>query len=79
MASRKKSGAPDPKYFELADTIGKFDPVRQWLIKNCKKVSFKITILVRFYDEVTTVIVLINAHSCSTPRQSRRTTRTWQR
>lgn len=37
MTTKKKSGAPDPKYFESADTIGKFDPVRQWLIKNFKK------------------------------------------
>ena len=41
MATKKKSGAPDPKFFESSDTISKFDPVRQWLIKNFKKVSEK--------------------------------------
>ncbi len=40
MANRKKSGAPDTKHFEQSDTIAKFEPVRHWLIKNCKKVSF---------------------------------------
>jgi len=37
MAVRKKSGAPDPKYFESSDTVSKFEPVRQWLVKNCRK------------------------------------------
>ncbi|KAL5508808.1 hypothetical protein EMCRGX_G004058 [Ephydatia muelleri] len=31
------TGAPDPKYFELSDTVVKFDPVKQWLMKNYKK------------------------------------------
>ena len=41
MTTKKKSGAPDPKLFESTDTISKFDPVRQWLIKNFKKVCKK--------------------------------------
>ena len=39
MATRKKSGAPDGKHYESADTINKFEHVRLWLLKNCKKVS----------------------------------------
>lgn len=39
MALRKKNGGPDGKYYESSDTIAKFEPVRQWLVKNCKKVS----------------------------------------
>ena len=37
--SRKKSGAPDAKYYEMNETVTKFDSIRQWLLKNCKKVS----------------------------------------
>lgn len=39
MVTRKKNGAPDSKYFEAPDTILKFEPVKQWLVKNCRKVS----------------------------------------
>ena len=42
MGSRKKTGAPDPKYYELSDTVIKFDPVKQWLTKNFKKVAWGI-------------------------------------
>lgn len=38
MAARKKDGSPDWKYFESADTIALFEPVKQYLLKNCKKV-----------------------------------------
>ena len=38
MAARKKDGAPDWKYFESADTIALFEPVKQYLMKNYKKV-----------------------------------------
>jgi len=47
MAVRKKSGAPDPKYFESSDTVSKFEPVRQWLVKNCRKVSDNLNALVQ--------------------------------
>ena len=59
MAVRKKSGAPDPKYFESSDTIAKFEPVRQWLLKNCRKVGNKLIDRSRkhVYD-----VILINAH-----------------
>ena len=36
---RKRSGAPDAKYFDMNETVAKFDSVRQWLLKNCKKVK----------------------------------------
>lgn len=39
MAARKKDGAPDWKYYESLDTIALFEPVKQYLLKNCKKVS----------------------------------------
>jgi len=38
MAARKKDGAPDWKYYESAETIALFEPVKQYLLKNCKKV-----------------------------------------
>ena len=38
MAARKKDGAPDWKYYESLDTIALFEPVKQYLLKNCKKV-----------------------------------------
>ncbi|KAM8990452.1 SWI/SNF complex subunit SMARCC2 isoform 1-T1 [Ara ararauna] len=37
MAVRKKDGGPNVKYFEAADTVAQFDPVRLWLGKNYKK------------------------------------------
>ena len=58
MAVRKKSGAPDPKYFESSDTIAKFEPVRQWLLKNCRKVGNKL--ISRAWKH----LILINAHHC---------------
>ena len=39
MATRKKNGAPDSKHYEAPDTIAKFEPVKQWLVKNCRKVG----------------------------------------
>jgi hypothetical protein len=36
---RKKTGAPDPKHYDSNEAVAKFDPVRQWLNKNCKKVN----------------------------------------
>lgn len=38
MAARKKDGAPDWKYYEITETIALFEPVKQYLLKNCKKV-----------------------------------------
>ena len=58
MAVRKKSGAPDPKYFESSDTIAKFEPVRQWLLKNCRKVGNKLIGRSRKH------VILVNAHHC---------------
>ncbi|XP_015760824.1 PREDICTED: SWI/SNF complex subunit SMARCC2-like [Acropora digitifera] len=37
MAARKKDGAPDWKYYETAETAALFEPVKQYLLKNCKK------------------------------------------
>ncbi|KAJ7365203.1 SWI SNF, matrix associated, actin dependent regulator of chromatin, sub c, member 2 [Desmophyllum pertusum] len=37
MAARKKDGAPDWKYYEITETIALFEPVKQYLLKNCKK------------------------------------------
>merc|ERR1711936_1156980 len=34
---RKKDGSPNSKFFESVETIAQFDPVRSWLLKNCKK------------------------------------------
>ena len=39
MVTRKKNGAPDSKHFEAPETAAKFEPVKQWLLKNCRKVS----------------------------------------
>lgn len=33
-ALKKRSGAPDVKYYEQSDTIGQFDPIRLWLLQN---------------------------------------------
>ena len=38
MAVRKKVGAPDWKYYESPDTVALFEPVKNYLLKNCKKV-----------------------------------------
>ena len=57
MAVRKKSGAPDPKYFESSDTIAKFEPVKQWLLKNCRKVGNNFLI-----GRPCKHVILINAH-----------------
>ena len=40
MAARKKDGAPDWKYYESTETVSLFEPVKQYLLKNCKKVIF---------------------------------------
>jgi len=64
MAVRKKSGAPDPKYFESSDTVSKFEPVRQLLVKNCRKVGNNLNdlVLTRNTLYVYLIIILINAH-----------------
>ena len=33
-ALKKRSGAPDVKYYEQSDTIGQFEPIRLWLMQN---------------------------------------------
>ena len=38
MAVRKKDGGTCWKYYEAQDTIDLFEPVRQYVIKNHKKV-----------------------------------------
>lgn len=38
MAVRKKDGGPDLKYFESPETAALFEPVKQFLLKNHKKV-----------------------------------------
>lgn len=38
MGSKKKTGGPDGKYYESNETIAKFEAVKQWLLKNSKKV-----------------------------------------
>ena len=51
MAARKKDGAPDWKYYESADTIALFEPVKQYLLKNCKKViATWVKICIRKFD-----------------------------
>lgn len=51
MAARKKDGAPDWKYYECAETIALFEPVKQYLLKNCKKViTAQIVMPIRRHD-----------------------------
>lgn len=38
MAVRKKDGGPDWKYYESAETVDLFESVKQYLLKNFKKV-----------------------------------------
>ena len=33
-ALRRRSGAPDVKYYEQSDTVGQFEPIRLWLLQN---------------------------------------------
>ena len=33
-ALRRRSGAPDVKFYEQADTIAQFEPIRLWLLQN---------------------------------------------
>lgn len=33
-AIKKRSGAPDVKYYEQSDSIGQFEPIRLWLLQN---------------------------------------------
>lgn len=42
MSIRKSTGGPDGKYYESSETIAKFETVRQWLVKNCKKVGINL-------------------------------------
>ena len=37
-AALKKDGFPNVKFYECVDTISQFEPVKNWIIKNCKKV-----------------------------------------
>ena len=40
MAARKKDGGPDWKYYESPETVNLFEPIKQYLLKNYKKVSY---------------------------------------
>lgn len=35
----KKDGGPNTKFFESAEVLAQLDGVKQWLLKNCKKVT----------------------------------------
>lgn len=37
----KKDGGPNVKFFESAEVLAQLDGVKQWLLKNCKKVRTK--------------------------------------
>lgn len=39
MAVRKKHGGPDWKYYESPETAALFEPVKQYMLKNHKKVG----------------------------------------
>ncbi len=63
MLGRKKNGAPDAKYYDTNEMVAKFDTVRQWLLKNCKKVSYLLDCETIFQLVHTTV------HPVGTPYQ----------
>ena len=44
---RKKDGTPNTKFFESVETVALFDPVRSWLLKNCKKVFIQLYLFVK--------------------------------
>lgn len=37
----KKDGGPNTKFFESQEILTQLDGVKQWLLKNCKKVRLK--------------------------------------
>lgn len=37
----KKDGGPNAKFFESPDVLTQLDGVKQWLLKNCRKVGAK--------------------------------------
>ena len=39
MAGSKKDGGANLKYYDFSETLESLENVRQWLIKNCKKVN----------------------------------------
>ena len=39
MAAFKKDGLPNIKFYESAETISQFEPVKNWITKHCKKVK----------------------------------------
>lgn len=41
MSARKNTGGPDGKYYESSETISKMENVKQWLLRNCKKVPLE--------------------------------------
>lgn len=43
MSYKKKDGGPTAKYYESADTIQMFEPVRVWLNKYLKKYSSQVS------------------------------------
>ena len=53
ISGRKRNGAPDAKYWDANETVAKFDSVRQWLLKNCKKVNeFMASILIKAHYSI---------------------------
>lgn len=39
MLFKKRDGGPNVKFYESSETLLEFDSIRQWLLKNSKKVS----------------------------------------
>jgi len=52
MAVRKTDGGPDLKYYESPETTALFEPVKQFLLKNHKKVFLRGFSFLRFAFEL---------------------------
>jgi hypothetical protein len=59
MAVRKKDGGPDWKLYESTSVCEQFEQVKQYLLKNCKKVLHQSRVIIPDHT-----IRLLFCHTC---------------
>lgn len=65
MAVRKKDGGPDWKLYESTSVCEQFEQVKQYLLKNCKKVQHEFWVFVVNYRLVLCYLYRSSLCGCS--------------
>lgn len=60
--SPRKDGGPNVEFFQSAESMAGFETIRQWLMKNCKKVC--VCVCARLCGHIEIIMGCISALVC---------------